>query len=162
MRLDVARSSTGTPIGDHRERIGDVDTLEALTPEHGRLEARCIGLGHGDAAEMVAGERALRRFQHGGRDVEAIERRRRIAPCHGDEVTPRAAADLEYRIAGAWLDRGDQPIAAEQVIFAREIVDMALVAIDPIHGLGSLGCILGGLGRHSDLWLRAQWTVLNS
>ena len=48
----------------------------------------------------------------------------------GDQVARRAAADLEHPAAGGRREAVDQAVAAEQVVFARQIVEMPLPAID--------------------------------
>ena len=49
------------------------------------------------------------------------------------QVAAGAAAEFEDGAARRHGKAVDQPVAAEQIIFAGEIVDVALVAVDAVH-----------------------------
>ena len=80
-----------------------------------------------------------RRLEHLGGDVDAEEVHVGIGARRHDQIARGAAADLEHAAAGRRRQPMDQPVAAQQVVFAREVVDVALAAIDPVHQLGGRG-----------------------
>ena len=69
------------------------------------------------------------------RDVDAEEAHAGIGARGDDQVAGRAAADLQHPAAGRRVEPADQPVAAQQVVLAGDVVDMPLPTIDPIHQL---------------------------
>ena len=64
------------------------------------------------------------------------KRASRIAPGGEHDVAAGAAAELEHRAARRHVQPGEHPVAAEQVVFAGQVVDVALTAIDAVHQRG--------------------------
>ena len=95
-------------------------------------------------------------IEHRVRNVEPVEAGIRIAPRGEDEVAPGAARDLEHAASGGRLQLGEQAVAAEQIVFARRVVDVALVAVDGVHvlGRGRVG-LSSGLGASLGAGVRA-------
>ena len=79
---------------------------------------------------------AARRVEHLQRQVDAEQRRGGVTMRHRDQVARGAAADLQHAPPGGRREALDQPVSAQQVVFAAEIVDVALAAIDPVHETG--------------------------
>ena len=126
----------GAPVGDHRQGIGEVDTLEAVATEGwARIEGRGIAGGKADG-EPGAADVAGRRLQHFAGDVAAAERDPGIAAADGDEIAGGAAAELQHGAAGRHVEVGDQSVATEQVGLARGVVDVARQPVHAVHGVG--------------------------
>jgi hypothetical protein len=142
-RETAAGRDQGSAVGErllpgrnHREAIGKEDAVEAPEAEDRRVEAGRVALCQTNAIlEARRGDIPSRRDQHRARDVDAVEARLRIAPCCSNEVAPGAAAELEHVSACRRVEAGDQVVAAQQEILPGRIVNMTLMAIDPIHQL---------------------------
>ena len=65
--------------------------------------------------------------------IDTEEARVGIAPRGENEIAPGAASDLKYARARLRAELSDQRIAAEQVIFSGEVVDVTLTPINPVH-----------------------------
>ena len=72
-------------------------------------------------------------FKHGGGCVEPEKLRAGIAMRNGDEIARRAASDFDKASAGLKVQFADQAVTADQIITAREIVEIPLAPIDAIH-----------------------------
>ena len=57
----------------------------------------------------------------------------RIAPGGQHKIAAGAAAEFQHGAAWRHIEPGDHAVAAEQIIFAGQVVDMALVAVDAVH-----------------------------
>ncbi len=106
------------------------------------IERRCIGFGQ-SGVDPLALHAPPCSGKHLLRDVEAEETCVRIMVRHERQIAPRSAAQLQHRAAFRYVQPADQPVAPKQIIFARQVVDMALAAIDAVHQAG----VAGGL-RH--------------
>jgi hypothetical protein len=74
--------------------------------------------------------------QHLGGDVEAEEARLRIACGRDRKVASRTASKFQNGVAGCRVQPLDQPVAAEEVVFAGQIIDVPLTAVDAVHERG--------------------------
>ncbi|KQZ81360.1 hypothetical protein ASD64_10215 [Mesorhizobium sp. Root157] len=72
--------------------------------------------------------------------VEAEKVSTREAPCRSDKIAAGAAAEFQYRGIRWRIQSSDKAVATKQVIFAGEVVDMALPAVDTIHQGGMACC----------------------
>ncbi len=129
-------------IGDHRQRIREEDPAETGPPEQ-HLGRKIGGIGEHDPGALRKAPPCQGRasgLQHGSGNVEAVQPRLRVAPPDTDQIAAGATADFQH-MAVARRKIGDEAVAAEQIIFAREVIDEPLVAIDPVHRGG------GGSGR---------------
>jgi len=100
-----------------------------------------IALGKPDAvAKTGLRHRPGRRLQHFRRCIQPEKLGVWIKLRHENQVSRRAAADLDQPLAGPKGQFPDQPVAPEKIIFPSKIIDMTLAAIDAIHQPGvSLG-----------------------
>ena len=64
-----------------------------------------------------------------------------MAPRGKNEVPAGAAADLEHMALRRHAEPRDHAVTTEQVVFAGDVVDMPLVAVDRVHqpAMGGLG-----------------------
>ena len=122
------------PLRDHRQGVGDENPRKRRHPEQARwIEFGGIGAGEANArGKPFAGDLVMGRGQHGGGNVDAEEPRLWIALRGAYEIARRAATDLQHRLARRRLQSLDQPVASQQVVFAREIVDVALAPVEAI------------------------------
>jgi len=128
------------PRRDHRERIGYENTIElrlarqCLAEQGLRIEAGCIAFRDRDpVGEPGARDRRPRRLEHFAGYVEAVEPRLRIAARGQDQITAGPTADLEDRSAWRRLQIIEQPVAPKEIILARGIIEIPLIAVDPVH-----------------------------
>ncbi|MCY1176184.1 hypothetical protein D9M73_164470 [compost metagenome] len=135
------------PAGDHRQRIALEDAVEGRGAEQ-RLGVEGGGIAlreHDPVGKACLGDLGARRLQHRFRNIDAVEARIGPTPGRRDQVAPSAAADFQHAAAGRRRDAFDQRIASEQIIFAGQIIDMALRPIDRIHMSGMArvdrGCV---------------------
>src|SRR5215471_613392 len=139
------RSKTGdcgperlSPIRDHGKAVREQRHVERLrlAEEAGR---KCLSVAMGQAdtgAEAGAINRRRRRLQHLRGCIDAVKNRAGIAPCDFHQVSRRATADLDKTIAWSQVEFADKGVPPEEVVPARQIVDVALPAIDRVHQLG--------------------------
>src|SRR4051794_8695228 len=80
-------------------------------------------------------------LQHGLGRVKPEQACRRVAVADQGKVAPGAAADVENGLARSGVELRDQPVAAEQVVFAGEVVDVLLRPVHPVHAPAD---VLGG------------------
>ncbi len=141
-------------VVDHRQAVGDRDVVEAApVAEHGgRVQGFgdpvCQGRAHADALQLRGGD-----LQHRLGRVQAEEPSRRVALADQREVAAGAAADVQQRLAGLQIQLVDQPVAAEQVVFAGEVVDVLLRPVHPRHTLADVRRGRLQDGRHQP-WCR--------
>ena len=76
--------------------------------------------------------------QHLPRYVEAEQPCAGIGPRQFDEIASGAAADLEHAVPGSRGQAPDRLIAAQEIEFAADVVDMALAAIHAVHELSGV------------------------
>ena len=99
-----------------------------------RVERRGVRLREGDArGEPGARGRSGRGRQHFPRDVEAEQPSLRIGPRQFDEIAPGAAGDLQHLVAGSGPKARDRLVAAEEIEFAAQVIDVALTPIHAVH-----------------------------
>ena len=125
----------GLPTGDHRQRIREIDPVENRDAESlCRAEIERVSLRNPDSVAEAAPDNASSgAFQHLVRDVEAKEPRLRITlGCH-DEVTSGAAAGFQNGSAWRHIEIGNELVAAEKIVSAAGIVDMALQPVHAVH-----------------------------
>ncbi len=145
------------PLRDHRHGVGDKDALVAVAAE-GRARVECRGVGAGQpysTAQSGGRNRVTGGGKHLARNVDAVEMSLGIAPGRLHQIAAGAAADLQHRGTGRRCERGDHRIAAEQIIFARGVVDAEppLVAVDAVHQQRVVGtCIHGVHPRRTWRW----------
>ena len=133
------------PIGDHRQRIGQHHPVKRrLAKQRGGIKGAGIAF---DQPRFVAQGRA-RALEHFGGNIEAVEPHPR--PRLGDlvEIAPGAAGNLQHPHPRLGRQPGDQRIAPEQVIFAGQVIDVPLPAIDLVHQGGVTGR-LARSGHHA-------------
>ena len=111
MRVNFGRPNSA--LGSNVGRVREGDT-------HARLQIRLR-----DGA--IAG------FQHFAGNIDTEKLRVLVTPCRRHQIAAGAAADFQHMISARRIEAADQEIAAEQIIAAREIVDIPLAAIHPIH-----------------------------
>ena len=123
------------PIVHHRKRVGIDQPIERAVQPHRRgLEIRRErGCEFDPPAQARARHRLRRRLQHLARRIDAVERRLRMALGQQHEVARCAAADFADMIGLADGELFDQPVAAEQIVLAGEIVDVPLMTVHLIH-----------------------------
>ena len=78
----------------------------------------------------------MRRAQHFGGRIETEKLRARIGLGDSNEIARGAAADFDHPLSGLGVQLPHQPVAPEEIIFAREIVEMPLAAVDLVHQRG--------------------------
>ncbi|MNV83287.1 hypothetical protein D3C71_1770820 [compost metagenome] len=120
------------PSRDHRDSVGDHDAVEAAHTEILRAESRGVGDDQGRLL-CAAGQICARGLQHLGGDIEAVELGRRIMAAGQDQIAAGATTDFQNACSICSVQARDRPIPAEEVIFPRQVIDVPLVAIHPVH-----------------------------
>jgi len=135
------------PRRDHRQAVGEENAIERRSSEQPlRIEIGRVTLAEKDSfAEAGAVDTDARGLEHAAGYVDTVANGVGIEPRRDDQIARRAATDLEHVATGRRLQRGDQPIAAEQEIPPAEVIDVALAPIDAVHH----GAVGGGHPRNS-------------